>query len=161
MSTKQQIIKQAAWLSVFPHLFAMGAFIGIFYATGSNNPIIPGTITYLITSNVLRRIIPHAHNKGMQLLSRQNYPEAISNFEKSYSFFSGQQWLDKFRYLTLLSSSRMSYREMALINIAYCHAQMGNENLAKEFYEQTLAEFPKSEMAIASLNSFEAAEKSA
>ena len=45
--------------------------------------------------------------------------EAINEFQKSYDFFEKNQWVDKYRYLTLLTASKSSYREMALNNIAF------------------------------------------
>ena len=48
---------------------------------------------------------------------------------------------------------------MALLNIAFCHAQLGNGELAKEYYQKTLHEFPDSGMAKASLNMIETFEK--
>ncbi|MFO1522653.1 MAG: tetratricopeptide repeat protein [Kiritimatiellia bacterium] len=41
----------------------------------------------------------------------------------------------------------MSFREMALVNLAVCHAQIGNGTKSKQYYQQALAEFPKSALA--------------
>ena len=42
-------------------------------------------------------------------------------------------------------------RPMALANTAFCHGQMGNGQLAKEYYERALQEFPNSGIATAAL----------
>ncbi len=87
--------------------------------------------------------------------------EAGAEFKLSYDFFTRHPWIDDWRFITLLSSSRVSYREMALLNMAFCHAQEGDGVKAKEFYQRTLKEFPDSGMAKASLRMIESAEKSA
>ncbi|HEX3165740.1 MAG TPA: tetratricopeptide repeat protein, partial [Chitinophagaceae bacterium] len=67
-------------------------------------------------------------------------------------YFAKNNWVDKYRYLTLLSSSKMTYKEMGLCNIAFCYSQTGNGQKAKEYYEQALREFPENGLAIAALN---------
>lgn len=83
----------------------------------------------------------------MKLTKQEKYLDAIPHFEKSYDFFKKHNWLDKYRYLTLLSSSKMAYREMALNNIAFCYGQAGDGIRSKEYYEKTLREFPDNGMA--------------
>lgn len=78
--------------------------------------------------------------------------DAISYFQKSYDFFQRYSWLDRFGYLVLLNSSAISYREMALNNIAFSYGQAGDGENAKEYYEKTLLEFPNSTLACAGLN---------
>ena len=41
---------------------------------------------------------------------------------------------------------------MALINAAYCYAQVGDGQKAVEFYKKTLHQFPDSEIAKGGLN---------
>ncbi|UPT66229.1 MAG: hypothetical protein M0D57_17375 [Sphingobacteriales bacterium JAD_PAG50586_3] len=88
----------------------------------------------------------------MKLVKQKDYKDAISYFVKSYDFFNYYSWVDKYRYITLLSSSLMCYREMALNNIAFCYGQIGEGQLAEEYYLRTLSEYPDNEMAKAALN---------
>ena len=60
----------------------------------------------------------------------------------------------------MMSPSAMSYREMALINIAFAYSQIGNGIKAKEYYQQTQQEFPDSGMANAALKMIESVEQS-
>ncbi len=108
-------------------------------------------LTYLILSKLLRRLITIEHRKGMIKVKSEDYNSTIIHFKNSYEFFKNNNWIDKYRFLTLLSSGRMSYREMALNNIAFCYGQIGNGNLSKEYYEKTLKEFPQNTMAKAGL----------
>ena len=41
---------------------------------------------------------------------------------------------------------------MGLCNIAFCYSQTGNGQKAKEYYQQTLKEYPDNGMAVAGLN---------
>ena len=78
--------------------------------------------------------------------------KAIEEFKKSYNFFCRHTWIDKYRCITLLSSRRSSYTEMALLNIAFCYTQSKNAKLSKEYYQKVLEFFPESEMAKSALN---------
>jgi Tfp pilus assembly protein PilF len=59
----------------------------------------------------------------------------------------------------MLTHAAMPYREMALINIAFCYSQLGNVGQAKAYYQRTLQEFPTSSMARTALNTYEAMER--
>jgi len=48
---------------------------------------------------------------------------------------------------------------MSLLNIAFCYGQIGEGAKSIEYYKKTLTEFPKSEIAKASLKMFESAER--
>ena len=147
MSSKIPTVRQIAWISIVPQLIVMGFIMLVWYQFEKSNFILYGAITYLIISQVLRRTISKEHRKGMVKIKQEKFDEAISNFERSYEFFKQNDWIDKYRFLTLLSSGKMSYKEMALNNIAFCYGQIGNGKLSKEYYKRTLDEFPESGMA--------------
>ena len=119
----------------------------IWHQFSQSNFILYGAITYLLISQILRRTISKEHRKGMVKVRLEKFEEAIPHFEKSYEYFKRNDWIDKYRFLTLLSSGKMSYKEMALNNIAFCYGQIGNGKLSKEFYQRTLDEFPESGIA--------------
>ena len=111
-----------------------------------------GAWLYLIFSFALKSTLAHNHREGMVLIRKNKYDEAIMQFEKSYEFFQKYKWIDKFRYIVMLCSSRISYREMALNNTAFCYSQLGNGDRTIEYYKITLSKFPDSEMAKTALN---------
>ncbi len=158
MSSKTPIVRQVAWISLFPQLTFMGLLILSFYLFGSNEPILHGTLTYLAISFGLRTFIPKDHLHGMKLVREQKFSEAIPFFKRSFDFFSGKLWIDKFRFITLLSSSKMSYREMALCNVAFCYSQIGDGKKAIEYYTKTLQEFPSNVLAQAALRMLHSSE---
>ncbi len=95
----------------------------------------------------------------MEHVKKQDYAGAITAFEASYKFFSDNLWLDKYRYVTLLNASSMSYREMALCNIEFCYTQMGEGKKAAIYYRRVLDLSPENGIAQAGLNVLESAYK--
>jgi tetratricopeptide (TPR) repeat protein len=152
MNSKVPILRQISWISIIPQFMIMGIILIIWILLNVSDPFLNMILTYLIISISLRFLIPHDHRKGMSLVKQEKFAEAIDFFEKSYAFFSQHNWIDKFRFVTLLSSSRMCYKEMALVNIAFCYGQIGNGLKSKEYYERTLLEYPDNGIAKAGLN---------
>ncbi len=105
----------------------------------------------MLISFLLRKLVPKDHRKDIKKVNSGNFKEAIGDFEKSYNFFERNEWIDKYRFITLLSSSKMHYREMALANIAFCYGQIGNGEESKTYYERTLKEFPENVLAKSAL----------
>lgn len=149
---KIPVVRQTDWIAVIPQLIFMALLILVYYLLDINEPVIWGCLTYLILSFGSRKIIAKDHNKGMQLSKGQKFSDAIKYYEKSAEFFKENNWIDKYRFITLLSASKMSYREMDLNNIGFCYSQIGNGTKAKEYYEKTLTEFPNSVLAKTALN---------
>lgn len=147
MSSKVPVVRQVAWLSVLPQFAVMGGLILMWYYIGVERYVFNGALNYLLISIPVRSILTRFHRTGMRKVKREKYSEAIPDFYKSYAFFTKYSWIDKYRFLFLLSSSRMAYKEMALNNIAFCYGQTENGDKAVEFYEKTLAEFPNSGIA--------------
>ena len=152
MSGKMPVIKQIGWLSIIPQLLFMGLLIFFYFLLGIKEYFLFGVFTYIIISFTLRNTITIEHRKGIKNYHKQNYNDAILNFQNSLDFFKKHEWIDKYRYLVLLSSSKYSYREMALCNIAFCYGQIGEGKKAEYYYNVTLQEFPNNNLARSSLN---------
>lgn len=153
MASGKPVVRQVAWLSIIPQLAVMIILIAVcsLWIRPYELAVCIAMVIYLSASLLLRNLIPHNHRRGIRLARSGNYEQAIGEYEKSYKFFSEHEWIDKYRFITLLSSGRMTYREMALLNTAYCYAQIGDGRRAKEYYEKTLQQFPDSEMAKSAL----------
>ena len=162
MKIKYPTYRQISWPLAIPQLLAI---VFLLFLTnlilGANNPykLMLGVGIYLAYSFSSRQIILGEHRRGMRLLQKHNFQDAIRCFEKSYTFFQKHSWIDKFRSIVLMSCSLMSYREMALINLAFCYVQIGNGGEAKKYYQQALKEFPKSVMANVALSFIQTFEK--
>lgn len=153
MSSGKPIVRQIAWLSIIPQFFVMGVLVVVFILLVKpfTLAIILAMTVYLVTSFILEHYVPYHHRKGILLYKQGNYVQAIEEYKKSYDFFCRHSWIDKYRYLTLLSSSKLSYTEMALMNIAFCYVLCQNVKLAKEYCQKVLELFPDSEMAKSTL----------
>ncbi|QRR02483.1 tetratricopeptide repeat protein [Dyadobacter sandarakinus] len=146
------IVRQTAWISLLPQLGFMGFLMLLYYAAGTDQFIIFGAGTYLVISRSLRFFLLKHHRQAVALVKAGDFRAAISGFQSSYNFLNKYPWIDRYRYLTLLSSSRPSYKEMALNNIAFSYSQIGEGEKAILYYNQMLAEYPESELAKAALN---------
>ena len=155
MSSGQPIIKQLAWLSLPIQVLVLVLLIVAFSLTGIDEAVLLGTFVFLVIFFSLRFLVAREHRRGIALFKKKRYSEAIPHFEGSYKFFTAHKLIDQFRFLTMLSSSRISYREMALLNIAFCYGQAGNRDESRKYYQKTLTEFPDSEIAEASLKLIE------
>ena len=151
MASKLPIVKQIAWLSILPQVLFMIVIGFIYFVFSPEQFTLKAAITYVAILFLLRTLIPPKHRKGVRLFKRKKFEEAIPCFQASYHFFSKHKWIDKYRYLTLLSSSRISYTEMALLNEAFCLTQIEKKKEATEKYEDVLKEFPESEIAQSAL----------
>ena len=163
MAYKPPIIRQVNWLAVAGHicLYAIAVVAASLIAGRDSNPVLLGCGALLAYSVVARFGIARAHRRGIGRMKANEWDAAIPEFETSYRFFSNHPWLDRFRAVALMSASAISYREMALANIAFAHSQAGRGSDARCAYERTLNEFPQSSLATAALNLIRAAESSA
>lgn len=151
MASNPPIIKQVAWVSLIPQIAFMLILFSIFDQLGFKDSVFYGALTYLLLSMSLRYFVPKNHREGMKLTKSSQFEKAIPEYQKSYKFFTDNSWIDEYRFITLLSSSKMNYREMALCNIAFCYSQIGNGTKAIELYQKTLIEFPENGLAQSAL----------
>jgi len=158
MKTGIPIIRHVAWLSLVPQLALYAVLIGIVrFALPDLDPVLVGGLAYIALLYLGRFGIARHHRRGVRCLKAGRFDKAIPAFEESLAFFAKHPWLDRYRFITLLSSSAASYREMALCNIGFAYSQTGAGEKAREAYEQTLEEFPESGTARAALNMMKAA----
>lgn len=158
MASNKPVVRQRSWLASILHVLLVLAFTIIFtLCVGS---IVDGfdlTLLVLFIAYLpLKFLVPKNHQQGVDFYRTGDYVRAISEFEKSYAFFTKYAWIDKYRYIVLLSASKMSYTEKSLVNIAACYIRMGDGNKAKEYYEKALSQFPDSEMAKRALQKLDA-----
>ena len=151
MASKKTIIQ--VLLSILLQLFVIGVLMSIFnlFISPFYMVFLFTMMSYLIIFRTLRQRISQNHMKSVLLYKEGNYAQAIEECKKSYDFFCKYPWLDKYRYIILLSYNRISYSEMALLNIAFCYEQSGDAELSKQYYQKTLEIFPDSEVAKSAL----------
>lgn len=154
MCSKIPIIRKIAWVALVPQLTLMFSlfFVFCFFIPSTYLALMASATTFLFLSFSLRGLIALNHRKGVFLSKRGYYEQAIEAFRTSYDFFLKYEWVDQFRYITMLSSSRFYYREMALMNMAFCYTKLGEFDTAKELYQKTRALFPENELVRESID---------
>jgi hypothetical protein len=147
--------------NVITVVIVLALVAGGWLVTNSPTGVLWGVGIYFAYAWLTRSLIPREHRRGIRLVRQGRYEEAIPAFENSLSFFTRHAWIDRLRAITMLSPSKMGYREMALCNKAFCHAQIGQGATATAIYQSVLAEYPDNLMAPAALRMLEAGEQMA
>jgi len=156
MSNQTPVQRPVSWVAVLPQVFAAVFFVAVAYVllppASQYISFTLGLGLYLAYSFGSRLLLTRAHTKGRQLAVKGQYEQAIAKFEQSYNFFSKYPWVDRFRALTMMTPAAMEYREMALVNIAYCYVQLRKVEQARKYYQRLLTEYPNNPMAQKSLD---------
>jgi hypothetical protein len=113
-------------------------------------------VAWFVPIILLRALFTRAHRRGVRLVKTGEFAAAISAFQTCYEQMSRHLWIDRFRWLLLGTSSRWSFRELALCNCAFCYGQMGDGSKMSAFYSQALSEFPKSVLATTAIRMMKA-----
>lgn len=139
---KRNIIKHYNWFLLFPQIAIFGLLALFLRLLEVPKYFLLALSLYLMLSGYLKIMIPKWHRKGLFYLRKGELEGAVFAFEKSYNFFAKNQWIDVYRAFTLFSISKLSYREMALINIIYCYQNMNKPKEAEKLRGKLAAEFP-------------------
>lgn len=162
VKSKAPTVRQISWISTIPQFITLTLLIGLsvllWWPTINFLSVSVGALIYLIYSIGSRRLLTRHHRRGIDLVNRGKYTEAIEAYERSYDFFSKYAWVDRFRALTMMTPVKQTFHEMALLNIAYCYVQLGDKAQTKSYYQRVLDEFPDSAMAQSALRFIETIE---
>jgi hypothetical protein len=149
MSSKVPFVKQeTVWLAVVPHILLIAILCLVYYQWDRKNYFIFSFLTYLIIWYGLRTIAyPKDVHKSIRLIKEEKFDEAIPYIERSIVFYTRHAWIDKYRFLLIVSSSKRGIRESSLCNLGFCLLQSGNAKAAKEVYEDVLRQYPENTVA--------------
>ena len=109
MASNVPTIKQINWIAVILQILLIGIIIYVYRLLNIGDPFIFGALTYLILSFGLKNLLSTDHRQGIKLVKQQKYADAIHYFKKSVDYFSKNAWVDKYRFLTLLSFSNITF----------------------------------------------------
>ena len=150
------MIKKVSYLRLIPQimfLLLINYLLDVFKIASDFIPVIFYSIIILVLYQYLiRYTLTIEHAKGIILLKKGKFAEAIEHFSNSFDFFDKHRYLDKWRSILFLNPTQYDYRELALTNMAFCYTQIGNGDKAKELYEKCLREYPKNGIAFSALN---------
>ncbi|MEX2026418.1 MAG: tetratricopeptide repeat protein [Pirellulaceae bacterium] len=154
-------IRPISWTATIPQLLAGAtAILAMWALTGCFQKVMLYVATiYLAYSFGSRLLLAGAHRRGIQLAHQHRFEDAIREYESSYDFFRRYRWLDDYRSTLMMTPSAMSYREMALVNIAFAYSQLGDSAQSIAYYRRALDEFPDSQIAVAALKMMESASR--
>ncbi|MCA9912054.1 MAG: tetratricopeptide repeat protein [Anaerolineae bacterium] len=151
MNQKLPMVRNINWLMFAIQMLIVAGFtillsILLYPILGS------GLISFLLLPIVLyvliaQRIMLRHHRAGIRQLRQGNYESALQAFEQSFEFYTAHPGLDRMRYVLLVTASRFTLREMAMMNIAYCFAQMGDKEKTLKYYQRLLREYPENFIA--------------
>lgn len=153
MSVNVPIVRQVSWPAALLITLLWVAIIAVLVILFKKHGIFIGVVLFSLLFILLQQLIPSSHNKGMKAIKQNDFKTAIEYFKQSAEFFTKNKWIDKYRAVTLLSASKMCYREMALCNMAFCYGQTMQAEKAKALYKEILDEYPDNGIAYYALNS--------
>jgi tetratricopeptide (TPR) repeat protein len=158
MSSKVPFVKQeTVWLAIIPHIIVIGILCMVYYQWDRRNYFVFGFITYLIIWYGLRTMaFPKEVHKSIRLIKEEKFGEAIPYIERSIEFYNKHLWIDKYRFLLMVSSSKRGIRESSICNLGFCLLQIGQVKAAKEVYEDILRQYPENTVAIIQLRTINA-----
>jgi hypothetical protein len=155
------IFRQVNWIVFIPHGILLTLITLLLLSLGVKNDLalLVAAFIYMGLSMLLHAVIPTNHRLGITLLKQGNFEAAKKSFDKSYEYFTRNKWLDDYRSIFILSASKMSYKEMAMINAALCLLRMDDLVNSKMAYQKVLTQFPDSFMAKNAISYIEDLEK--
>ena len=162
MGQRLPTIREISWVAFGWQLVVLALLIATMFAVvGPRHGVTLGAVAFLAWRLCAHQLVARHHRTGIRLMRARRLEPAIAAFQRSLAFFERYPWLDRYRAVVLLSPSRMCYREMALVNIAFAWGQLGNGVLMKQAYERAHAEYPENPIALAALQQIAAIEQSA
>lgn len=148
-------IGKVDWRSLPVHLLVIAAVLGLVWrimpSAGAPAIFVVGAVAYLALSRGLRAVLLRDFRAGVAHLRRGEFAKAVARLLAAYDFLQKHRAVDRYRFLLMLDSSAYSYREMALCNIGFAHARMGQAEEALRWYERAAAEHPDSDLSASAL----------
>jgi tetratricopeptide (TPR) repeat protein len=155
--SRTPIVRPISWLNAAINLVLLSVFMLVGWLLHPTNGILVAIAVYLFCSLGLRSLFAREHRAAIALCKQGEYGAAIPHFQNSLRFFERHPWVDHYRAVTMLSAAGFTYREMALVSMALCYAQIGDGKKARDYYEKCLREFPDNNMAQVALRLMDAA----
>ena len=154
--SKTPIVRPISWSNASITIGVLCLFVFLGIALGGTTGALLSSFAYLITAIVSRSLLTKHHRRAIKHCKLQEFEKAIVEFHDSVQFFTQHNWIDRYRALIIFSAAEMSFREMGLVSLGFCHAQLGDGESSREYYQQCLRDFPNNGIAISALRFLEA-----
>ena len=126
-------------------------FILMMFNFAQQDALFYAVLLYFILFYTIRTIFTYNHRLGIRSYRKKEYDQAVDYFRKSGEFFDAHPKLDRYRFATLFSVSRLSYRELAESNAGFCYVYAGKLPEAEEAFRRALEINPSNPMAQSAL----------
>lgn len=149
MTSKIPFVKQDThWIAFIPQVIFICLFSLLFYQYERQFFLLYALMLYFVVKLLMRMLFfPGVLYNGIKLIKLEKLKEAIPEIEKTIDYYTTHAWVDKYRFLLMISSSERSIREVSVCNLAFCLLHTGEIDKAKELYETVLLEYPKNIIA--------------
>lgn len=138
---------QTNWKYGIFHLILV-SLLGYLLSIFSFNYWVLAPIIFAALAYILQHLLLKDNSKGAQLAKIKDYENAISHFKKCADYLTKNEWIDRHRYITVLSRSRLSYREVVLLNWAFCLAKAGRKQEATGLLQDIIKQYPENKFTI-------------
>jgi len=157
-------VKKIAWPVVVLHLLFQVVLIFSFWSLCFPGNLILAAIcgagAYLGYSRLSKIIVLRRLRQAMRFFRAGMYREAVEQSQSMYEFLNRHSWIDRYRYVLLLSETAIPYRTIALCNIAYGYWMLNDNPKSLEYYRKTVESYPSFEAFKEALKTVEAAHHS-
>lgn len=153
MTSQVPFVRQETnWLAAIPRLLLIAILAYCFYPLNKEQYLLIAIVAHWLVTLALRQLcFPRSLHQGIRLIRQERFEEAIPFVERTVNFYTRYRWIDKYRYVLMISSSRSTFQESCLNNLGYCYLQAGEIVMAREIYEAVLQQFPRNKNARAML----------
>lgn len=159
MTNGQPVIVQPSWTAFLIHLlvFIVAGLLLVFAwkYRGPYAHFVALSVLFFFVCIFAVKFFPPHFRRAMRAFKKDDPDTAISEMETCLAFFQHHPWIDRYRWFVTMNSSAISYREMALLNIAMFHTSAGRKEQAKATYRRALELFPESVVATQALKAIE------
>jgi tetratricopeptide (TPR) repeat protein len=154
MTSKVLFVKQETnWLALIPKLAVIGILCLCFYPIDKTGFFLIAFLAYYMLTLLAKFLFfPNALYEGVNLIKQAKFQEAIPFLQDTINYYTKYSWIDKFRFILLISSAKRTIRESSICNLAYCYLQIGQIQKAKEIYQDVLRQYPENINAQNTLN---------
>lgn len=146
------IKQETKWIALVPRLVLLAILCFLLYPYDNQIFFVYAFFLYLaITYSIKYSMIPGSTFTGVKFLKKGQFEEALPFIEKDIEYYSSKPWIDKYRFLLMISSSALSFREMSLCNRAWCLLQTGRVKETIDQYESVIRHYPQNVVTRAQL----------
>lgn len=148
--------RQINWLALIPKLLVIGIACMFFYPLDKQFFFVFAFVIYWLLTALAREIFfPISLRKSIELIALEKFEEAIPYTQKTIDYYLNHRWIDKYRFILLINSSKKTITESITCNLAYCYFKTGRIGKAQELYHEILKHYPRNTNARAMLHAIE------